>query len=166
VLSGDETKDNLDHQKLDLLTNAVVNKVGQFMKDYGMAGFYTFLGSRQSLTNRDQPDGPTWDGKSGAYLNNWGFGGDTHTYGDDKEKYLNRVDRVYKEAQNQIDFAWSQIANWTKPISIGDNPPASDWGNDPPLPQEAGTVNLYTAQIMTKDDSGKDVMGIFYIHGQ
>ena len=160
-LTGNSDYDDMNN-KLTYMKEAVVNKVGIFMQDYGTAGYYAFIGGRQSLTQRDLPaNSKTWNKSYNEYLNNWGFG-------EGGSNYLPKYSKIYPEAKNAIELSWSKIINYDEKRPEVFNKllgPAMDWGNDPPLAPHTGSAILYQENIITYQD-GVLVPGIFYILGK
>lgn len=123
------------------MTDAFVNKAGDFYQRFGIAGLYLFLGTREAFTDRASLDSQAenWIEGNINYRNTWEFGP-----GADKLKlagealYTPKADSMYPLAAQEINKAWGAILNYTGADLYGTG--AIDVGVDPPLPMAGKNV--------------------------
>ena len=103
------------------MTDSIVNKVGDLYNDYGIAGFYIYIGGREALfkaRGQYENDDPRWIEGTPEYMNTWDL------------SYLG-IEDTYIEATTEIDNSWELITSYTGTSYYGTN--AYDCGVAPPF---------------------------------
>ena len=141
------------------MTESIINKAGEFFQKYGIAGLYTYIGGRDVLRVRNKPDDdPSWVEDTDEYRNAWEFAPD------DPNPWLATAQTVFKEAQSEIDAAWSKIMSYHGTYGSG----AYDYGVSPPMDQTGQTIVWQSKPIVgdnpCTDEVRDDEQYVLYFH--
>jgi RHS repeat-associated protein len=140
------------------MTDAVINKAGGFYKQYGIAGLYLYLGTREAFTDRTTLDSnaPNWLEGTVEYRNTWDFGP-----GASGNPWLAKADRIYSTAETNINLSWGTIQNYDGHDMYGTG--ATDYGVHPGVSMDGKHVIWQLSVSGTNHWSGASSSVIFVI---